>query len=1445
MRATRVALLIPSFLLALNLASVQAATFYWDTDGTSTGDSTSTGAGLGGTASWSTATPARWWDGVGGSALVVWTEGNDAVFWGTAGTVTLSGARTAGNVTFKTTGYILSGAPALTIGTAGGGFSTDSGVTATANCPVAGTVAITKSGTGTLVLGGVNTFTSQLSVKTGTISIATINNASVTGTLGNSANSVALGDTGGVTGTLAYTGATASSTKKFTMASGGTGAFDVPSGTTLTISGVIDGTGALSKTGAGQLTLSGVDTWTGGYSVSGGKLLLSNSGNTMTGAVSVSGGSTLELAVSGDIGSTSAGAGNVTLNNGTLQNDDPSAVAAAFLTSNRGIVIGASGGTLNLSSSGAILQYDGVISGTGNTLTKSGPGELRVSTSCTFGKLVVNGGLYRIANTGTETGFGAVPGSTDPSAILVKNGAALGISITITTPAARGITLGTASGDVATIGLNASWTVNSAITGPGGLTLNGNGFGGSSGNTLTLGAANTYGGPTTLNGCTLVIGAVNALPDTALVIDTSNTFTTQQINVNNNQTVASLAGGNANGTGSILIASGKTLTVGDNNTSTSYNGGVTGSGTFTKVGSGTFTISPPVADWALTGPVNINAGTIKYGSSTAGFSSSSTVTIASGATLDMNSINDTFGALAGAGNVINMGTLTLAGTASTTFSGTLSGSAAFSKSAASTGNLTLTGDSSATYTGQITANAGTITVQNAGALGNTAAKTVLASGACLNFNSGTSLGINEPIDIAGVGNGTSSSAGAIFVQVANTAITFGGTITLTADASVSSSSASGTSSTYSGSPAFSSTSSTLTLNGGSGGTKTIPGVIALGTGGLTKLQGGTWVLSAANTYSGPTTIGAGTLSINSLANVGGGSSALGAPTTAANGTIAIGSAATAGTLQYTGSGHSSDRGIDLAGTTGGATIDASGTGALSLTSPFTASGSGAKTLTLTGSSTAANTIAGAVVDSGGGGTAVTKSGAGTWVMSSPSSYSGATRISGGTLSINSLANVGGGTSALGAPTTAANGTIAIGSTTTAGTLSYTGSGHSTDRVIDLAGTTGGATIDASGSGALTFTSPFTASGSGAKTLTLTGSSTGANTVNAVVDSGGGSTALTKSGTGKWVLSGTSSYSGLTTVSTGTLLVNGSIGGGGATVASGATLGGSGTIGGTVTVVSGGFLSPGGSIGTLTVSASPTLSGTTVMELDNSAVPNADKLVVSGNPLAYDGTLTINNIGPALAGGEVFDLFDATGFSGSFATISTLPTIPASDNWYLGDLNANGKIYVNQPPNANNKSYSREKGVSLKIAKADLVSDATDPDSASGDSVSFDALTGLGTEGTITQDATYIYYEPNTDNSDTLQYRVKDTRGGFTTKNIAINVTIGTGQGQTIVVTGSSATVTFAGVPGVSYDIQRSTDLMTWTTLSTMTAPADGLFSYTDNFSDLGSPPPMAFYRLQR
>ena len=60
-----------------------------------------------------------------------------------------------------------------------------------------------------------------------------------------------------------------------------------------------------------------------------------------------------------------------------------------------------------------------------------------------------------------------------------------------------------------------------------------------------------------------------------------------------------------------------------------------------------------------------------------------------------------------------------------------------------------------------------------------------------------------------------------------------------------------------------------------------------------------------------------------------------------------------------------------------------------------------------------------------------------------------------------------------------------------------------------------------------------------------------------------------------------------------------------------------------------------------------------------------------------------------------------------------------------------------------------------------------------------------------------------DNPDTLTYRVKDARGGFSAaKNIAITVINGIGQAQSITVSGDNAIVTFAGIPGVAYDIQR-------------------------------------------
>ena len=98
------------------------------------------------------------------------------------------------------------------------------------------------------------------------------------------------------------------------------------------------------------------------------------------------------------------------------------------------------------------------------------------------------------------------------------------------------------------------------------------------------------------------------------------------------------------------------------------------------------------------------------------------------------------------------------------------------------------------------------------------------------------------------------------------------------------------------------TNKTLTIGNNNGTGGTYAGVIAdhtsgTGTLALAKVGTGTLTLSGLNTYSGKTVINAGTVNVNSLANVGGGASALGAPTTVANGTIDLYNGAT---LQHTG-----------------------------------------------------------------------------------------------------------------------------------------------------------------------------------------------------------------------------------------------------------------------------------------------------------------------------------------------------------------------------------------------------------------------------------------------------------------------------------------------------------------------------------------------------------------
>lgn len=226
----------------------------------------------------------------------------DGISGGAAGlkTVTFTGAGAT-----SVAGVIGDGAGSVALtktgaGTLTGGSITGAGaelLTGTSYAVQSGTISarlagggatFTKTTSGSVTLSGANTFSGQMSVQNGTVSIATINNASTSGVLGNSALAVSLGNTGGRTGTLRYTGGSTTSSKKFTMATGGTGAFQ------------IDTAGAI-------LELTGANTsFTGPTTVSAGSLILGNQNGFGTGTVTLAGGTNFKT--SGFEGNSAGGA---------------------------------------------------------------------------------------------------------------------------------------------------------------------------------------------------------------------------------------------------------------------------------------------------------------------------------------------------------------------------------------------------------------------------------------------------------------------------------------------------------------------------------------------------------------------------------------------------------------------------------------------------------------------------------------------------------------------------------------------------------------------------------------------------------------------------------------------------------------------------------------------------------------------------------------------------------------------------------------------------------------------------------------------------------------------------------------------------------------------------------------------------------------------------------
>ena len=199
----------------------------------------------------------------------------------------------------------------------------------------------------------------------------------------------------------------------------------------------------------------------------------------------------------------------------------------------------------------------------------------------------------------------------------------------------------------------------------------------------------------------------------------------------------------------------------------------------------------------------------------------------------------------------------------------------------------------------------------------------------------------------------------------------------------------------------------------------------------------------------------------------------------------------------------------------------------------------------TAKATSTVTVSADITDSkgpGGGAFLLKKCGAGTLQLSGKNTYTGQTVLEGGALSVASLNSVvkGKASSSLGAPTTVETGEIVIGKGDGEFALIYTGTGETSDRVINLAGKNATVTFDQSGTGLLKLTRTFVISGYGAsKTIALKGSTAGTgeiagNIVNPYDRAGKATTALTKTGTGIWTLSGVNSYTGPTTVAKGTL-----------------------------------------------------------------------------------------------------------------------------------------------------------------------------------------------------------------------------------------------------------------------------------------------------------------------